>query len=559
VDTDRVALVIVAWLATYALHSTVLHGAAWLACALLARVERLQRSLGHLRERIWKLALLGGIATATIQVASGIGPWNLAAALEQSAPLSMVRANTAPPAGQSDAPVDVENTFPESAPPLPSLFGGADDRAAASLNRTVDPGTRAPRPISAPQRGAARRHAIDDDELASTFARTMTLPSTWIRIALGLWIGGVLFGLARWALDWRRLAAALAERTEILGGNVLRALDNVLRHAAIRPRVRLFAAPRIDAPITLGFFRPAICLPPCAEHALGSDELEALLAHETAHVLRRDPAWLCACRAIDVVLFFQPLNRVARARIADEAEYACDDWAVAHTRERIALASCLTEIAGWIVGGERELPAPGMAARGSRLELRVRRLLDGPDRASGAQSSRWTAPIACVAIAGVALFAPGVSARERSTPIDTTAIDADVDPSVIERALDDRAEVLGAPPAAARDAEGEAIRSTPADAAPTSAIAPKAAAPTPESFDADISELEATLDALRTEASHRATSVAFRSRLALLHQRLTALRKDHERLATLVHLSSLQAEAATAAPADVNSKLDDRK
>jgi hypothetical protein len=152
-----------------------------------------------------------------------------------------------------------------------------------------------------------------------------------------------------------------------------------------------------------------------------------------------------------------------------------------------------------------------------------------------------------------------VSARERSTPIDTTAIDADVDPSVIERALDDHAEVLGAPPAAARDAEGEAIRSTPADAAPTSAIAPKAAAPTPESFDADISELEATLDALRTEASHRATSVAFRSRLALLHQRLTALRKDHERLATLVHLSSLQAEAATAAPADVNSKLDDRK
>ena len=558
-DTDRVALVAVAWLATYALHSTVLHGAAWLSCALLERSERLRSSLGALRERIWKLALIGGIATATVQVSANIGPWNIAAALERTAPSSAQLAAPVASGAELGVPIAVETAPLASSPALSLVPGGADESAAAPMLRSVDSGTRAPIPMSVPQRGAARRRVLDDDELESAFARTMTLPSTWIRIALGLWTGGVLFGLARWALDWRRLAAALAERTEILGGNLLLALDTVLRHAPMRPRVRLFAAPRIDAPITLGFFRPAICLPPCAEQALGSDELEALLAHETAHVLRRDPAWLCACRAIEVVLFFQPLNRVARGRIADEAEYACDDWAVAHTRERIALASCLTEIAGWIVGGERELPAPGMAARGSRLELRVRRLLDGRDRASRSQSSRWMVPIACVAIAGVALFAPGVSARERPTPIDTPAVDADVDPSVIERALDESVEVLGTPPAGVEDAECKAVLSTPAGVAPTSAVAPAAPTTTPESLDADIGYLEATLDALRAEASHRATSVAFRSRLALLHQRLTALRKDRERLATLLHLSSLQAEAATAAPADVNSKLDDRK
>jgi hypothetical protein len=336
--------------------------------------------------------------------------------------------------------------------------------------------------------------------------------------------------------------------------------------------VRLFAAPRIDAPITLGFLRPAICLPPCAEHELGRDELEALLAHETAHVLRRDPAWLAACRAIEVVLFFQPLNRVARRRIADEAEYACDDWAVAHTRERIALASCLTEIAGWIVGGERELPAPGMAARGSRLELRVRRLLDGKDRSIGAGASRWMVPVACVAIAAVALFVPGVSARERSETVADETLSEDFDPPAIESALASPVSLASLPSidptvlaASSYDTGATAVAPAPAatrteapSVAATATPAP-AASPSVESADTDIAALESMLAALRAEASHRLTSNTFRMRLALLGERLSALRKDRERLATLVHLSNLQAEASSAPPADVNSKLDDRK
>jgi beta-lactamase regulating signal transducer with metallopeptidase domain len=573
VDIDRVALVAVAWLATYVLHSTVLHGAAWLSCAMLGRIGRLQPSLGSLRERIWKVALLGGLATATIQLASnqlapGIGPWNIEAALDQSAPISTARATPAPGVGELGVPVSIAPVLPESAP-LPSLIGGAEERAAASSTRAVDSGTRVPRIA------AARRRALDDDEPESTFARTMTLPSTWIRIVLGLWIGGVLFGLARWAIDWRRLAAALAERTEIAGGRARRALETVLGHAPADTHVRLFAAPRIDAPITLGFLRPAICLPPCAEHELGRDELEALLAHETAHVLRRDPAWLAACRAIEVVLFFQPLNRVARRRIADEAEYACDDWAVAHTRERIALASCLTEIAGWIVGGERELPAPGMAAHGSRLELRVRRLLDGKERSIGAGASRWMVPVACVAIAAVALFVPGVSARERSDAVADETLSEEFDPPAIESALASLS--IPVSPAsfpsidptvlAASSYDTSATPVAPAPAAaqpePTRVTAPAtpapAASPSVESADADIAALESMLAALRVEASHRLTSNTFRMRLELLGQRLAALRKDRERLATLIHLSNLQAEASSAQAADVNSKLDDRK
>src|SRR5262249_23697142 len=145
----------------------------------------------------------------------------------------------------------------------------------------------------------------------------------------------------------------LDDRTPILSGPTSDLFRSLRARTGARRSVRLARAPGISAPITLGVWSYTICLPPRAESGLQPDELEALLAHELAHAERRDPAWLVACSVIEVLFFFQPLNRVCGEWLQDEAEYQCDDWAVAHVGERVPLASCLTEIAGWIVHGDR--------------------------------------------------------------------------------------------------------------------------------------------------------------------------------------------------------------
>src|SRR5262245_44396471 len=61
------AAVTAAWLATYAVHSTLLIGAVW----LLDRTARLTRPT---RELTWKLALIGGVATSSIVLAAGVRP-----------------------------------------------------------------------------------------------------------------------------------------------------------------------------------------------------------------------------------------------------------------------------------------------------------------------------------------------------------------------------------------------------------------------------------------------------------------------------------------------------
>jgi hypothetical protein len=211
---------------------------------------------------------------------------------------------------------------------------------------------------------------------------------------------------------WMRLARRLRERVELDGGELRERLDRLLPLAFPgRRRVRLYVAPDLAAPVSFGLLRPAIAVPPRALTELSGDEQETMLAHELAHLARRDPLWLSIAWLVERVFFFQPLNRIARAELHDAAELLCDDWAVARTGQRLALASCLARIAQWIVGAPRALPATSMAEGHGRCRLtqRIERLLED-DRARDERPRRWTGPAAAGALSCLVLVVPGVGA-----------------------------------------------------------------------------------------------------------------------------------------------------
>ena len=108
-------------------------------------------------------------------------------------------------------------------------------------------------------------------------------------------------------------------------------------------------------------------------------EQRAVLAHELGHLVRRDPSWLALAVVVENLFFLQPLNRLARGRIQESAEYLCDDWAVEQTGGSLTLARCLAEVASWIQASRRAVPVSGMAENRSHLVERVRRLLDGAE------------------------------------------------------------------------------------------------------------------------------------------------------------------------------------
>jgi beta-lactamase regulating signal transducer with metallopeptidase domain len=361
-------LLATAWLLTYFVHSTILLSGAFGLAAL-----RLVRSHAA-RDVMWKVALVGGLLTATTQLVLAVRPATGQVALSAVTETADVEASVVTREAASAAPAAVD----------PFVSAG-------------EPWTLAAAPVPVPDVWPIGRfHA------------------GWPGLVLNLWLLGALAFGAVLLLARRGLARRLATRREISAGPLAAMLDELRAATGVTQPVRLSVSDAIAGPISFG--RGEICLPARVLSRLSREEQRAVLAHELGHIVRRDPLWCFGSAAICAVLFLQPLNRLARRRLLETAEYLCDDWAADRTGGGLVLARCLAEVATWMTPSAPELEvAPAMAARPSQLVARVQRLVDGGSRHTnrGAWRSRFAAGLLGVVSLGlVAWSAPGVAAGE---------------------------------------------------------------------------------------------------------------------------------------------------
>ncbi len=127
-------------------------------------------------------------------------------------------------------------------------------------------------------------------------------------------------------------------------------------------------------PTLAGWLRPTILLPVSALTGLEPALIEALLAHELAHVRRHDVLVNHLQTAAETLLFFHPAARWVSARIREERERACDDLAAAACGDPVLLARALSALEEQRHAA-REEASPALAASGGSLVDRVRRLI----------------------------------------------------------------------------------------------------------------------------------------------------------------------------------------
>ncbi|HUU04332.1 MAG TPA: M56 family metallopeptidase, partial [Patescibacteria group bacterium] len=143
-----------------------------------------------------------------------------------------------------------------------------------------------------------------------------------------LWLLGVLFLTLRFSgsllyvqrLKYRQnrpLPAPWPERLQVLAAR-----------AGLRRPLRLLESLRLKTPVVIGHLKPVLLLPAGLVTGLPADEVEALLAHELAHVLRRDYLVNVMQHLVDILFFFHPGIRWISAAVRQEREHCCDDFAV---------------------------------------------------------------------------------------------------------------------------------------------------------------------------------------------------------------------------------------
>ncbi|HKR25730.1 MAG TPA: M56 family metallopeptidase, partial [Allosphingosinicella sp.] len=160
-------------------------------------------------------------------------------------------------------------------------------------------------------------------------------------------------------------------------------------------KVALLVSDTVPSPLSWGYVRPVILIDP--DTLAEPQEADAILAHEMAHIARRDWVALMLTRIAAALFWFNPIVWLLEREIVQQAEEAADCEA-ARCVEPARYAQTLLS---WAQVGGRALPANSIAPKGSALGRRVRAILDRRtrERPAGSALTRL-AVMLCIAIAG---------------------------------------------------------------------------------------------------------------------------------------------------------------
>lgn len=148
-------------------------------------------------------------------------------------------------------------------------------------------------------------------------------------------------------------------------------LDDIAGRLGIRRNVQLLETTKIEVPSAMGLFKATVMVPCSALIGLPTDELEALFAHELAHIRRHDYLVNLLQTVVETTLFYHPAVWWASKVIRVEREHCCDDIAVRAMGDPIVYARALTALEE-----QRAFrPQLTLAANGGSLMNRIRRIL----------------------------------------------------------------------------------------------------------------------------------------------------------------------------------------
>ncbi len=207
-----------------------------------------------------------------------------------------------------------------------------------------------------------------------SFAGTM---QGWLPWCVVLWIFGVLCLAVRLLIGLRQVGRWSRQGTEVPNGPLADAVLRLCMRMNLGQPIRILETAREAVPAVIGWIRPAILVPSSMLSGLTTAELDAILAHELAHIRRHDYLVNLLQTVVETILFYHPAVWWLSTRIRTERENCCDDIAVEVCGNRVVFAQALARM-------EENRCKQGqlsVAANGGSLVNRIRRIVMAePDR-----------------------------------------------------------------------------------------------------------------------------------------------------------------------------------
>jgi beta-lactamase regulating signal transducer with metallopeptidase domain len=234
------------------------------------------------------------------------------------------------------------------------------------------------------------------ERVAASWSRALRPLLPWL---VASWFVGVALLSLLHLAGWLRLARLRRHAVAAVGIEIEQRFEDLKRRLAVSRPVRLLRSTAVAVPAVIGWWRPLVLVPAGVLIGMAPAELEAVLAHELAHIRRHDYLVNLFQALLEIVLFYQPAVWWVSRQVRVERELCCDDLAVAACGNRVGYARALARLEGLRPRAPRLAPAASGNERGTLLG-RIRRLAAAPAQPAGLRR-----PFLAAGLCGVALLA----------------------------------------------------------------------------------------------------------------------------------------------------------
>ncbi len=272
-----------------------------------------------------------------------------------------------------------------------------------------------------PQR--AVRIAADQAPAVSVFH---TIGSALPGVLLGLWAVGTVGLLATWLVRWRRVSKIARTSAPLTEGIVVDALRAIEGRVRLRRPLRVVVSTSRLEPGVLGLISPVLIWPSRLEERLSIEQIRAILAHEVAHVRRRDNVAAAVHLCAQAAFWFHPVVWWIGARLVNERERACDEAVLDAGSERQSYAESILTTCRLLA----ESPLACVSGvTGADLKKRIEHIMTDDSRSTlktwkkGLLAAAGSAAVAVPFLFGVMTVTPLLAQRPSSSAaFDVTSV-----------------------------------------------------------------------------------------------------------------------------------------
>lgn len=210
-------------------------------------------------------------------------------------------------------------------------------------------------------------------ELITLFKDRLKSVDRYFPLIVNIWILGVFIFILKFILSFFYTYRLKKINTQSISDEWLDKFLKLQEQLKVNRTVNFIESQLVKVPLVLGYLKPVVVIPIEMLSGMPSNQIEAIIAHELAHIRRNDYIFNVLQTIIETVFFFNPAVWYISSQIRKERENCCDDMALTVCEGSLVYAKALVSVQEFTLN--RHYSAVAFSGRKKHLLNRIKRMI----------------------------------------------------------------------------------------------------------------------------------------------------------------------------------------